>query len=1128
MNSDEFLAILQQANENGKLVNPMAMMDSKENRVNAAADQKSTAIYGTNPGSYDATLGRDGKPLDNLQYQSENGGYTMTPNGPNRNKDTIYNDYNGEQMQGLTSNLHDARVYRDEAGRKYQMLGSDGQRTYVDPNMDTGFVYMGDSKTDPGVDKVGYSKYGVKPRYDNGILQDYGWESGPDGIDANNAYMNWEVPRDVAKNYEAISKGNKYNLAARTHYDDGTPEAADRRNKYLSGATEYYNENQMPVFDQNIGSGHEGGLTGARAGTPLENVLSRSVDPHDQFLDGIRNSNSIGASNYNDDGRAVTAGKTILAGAGNILQNVMDTGSEGVAWAGEKAGLWDEAYKEQIGKVHDTDLKKWQKMLNVNSSFSETATKDLQQKVKDGDYMGAIGSVFQNLDVHLSQSIPEMGALALKVPGLMASVNSRVKEQTSEFIAKNGREPTNQETAAMWATNTAILVPEQLLLVGPLKTIFKAAKKGAATAGKGFQSAGATLGQKAGNVAKTVGFETVQEIGDQTQEQYWKKGGSGDAEGLDALTKAGELLADGKIITPDEAIAAGIAGGVMGGALRGGAEVRGITDAASNSYKLHGIKKSFKEADKYLSEQDKEFANMSVENDNENQRAKRASIKEARSELAVAKKSKSPIALMSKSSNPLIKDFAKGIKSSHINLAGNTLDHKNDSSIAATVSSNLGGNQKALSILGLNDESLSSMSEIEVSKAVNKVFEDKAKRGKLISSMTDDVKVKIFDDSVKGKDLKSIEEGLVPSVDNTLEKQDVNAERRIKNNTVATELINKSKGRGNESGKIQSEDWKTSKYPSLREFVTSPLSRDKTKALRDINRYDNKSIREAIDIADSPKKKKWLQAVLDKRENAKKTVGIGSKGQAGVNSSKYVAISENEKIGKDKIETVEALKSMMGKTEFRTGKEVDNAKKFIDKAFEAKHINEKQKKILENRLDSINQKTKYTASENERRARAAKKRATVNTTKKTESKNTSDVDVDFGEYEYTDNAGKTFKGTVLDDSDGEIVVESHDGEVLVFDAKTGRQLVDLGEKEDYVNGRSYTDSESNKKSNDDTTVDEAFDEEFNEDEELDEDMLEAAAHANNLEAFGEDFDPKDLTDEDLDKLSPELKVLFDC
>jgi len=154
MNSDEFLAILQQANENGKVVNPMAMLDSKLDRVNAAADNKSQAIFGTNPGRYDARLSRDGQPLENLQYQSQNDGYTMTPNGPNRNKDTIYNDYNGEQMQGLTSDLNDQRVYRDEIGRKYQMPGSDGQRVYVDPDMDTGFVYMGDSKTDPGKIKL--------------------------------------------------------------------------------------------------------------------------------------------------------------------------------------------------------------------------------------------------------------------------------------------------------------------------------------------------------------------------------------------------------------------------------------------------------------------------------------------------------------------------------------------------------------------------------------------------------------------------------------------------------------------------------------------------------------------------------------------------------------------------------------------------------------------------------------------------------------------------------------------------------------------------------------------------------------------------------------------------------------
>ena len=50
---------------------------------------------------------------------------------------------------------------------------------------------------------------------------------------------------------------------------------------------------------------------------------------------------------------------------------------------------------------------------------------------------------------------------------------------------------------------------------------------------------------------------------------------------------------------------------------------------------------------------------------------------------------------------------------------------------------------------------------------------------------------------------------------------------------------------------------------------------------------------------------------------------------------------------------------------------------------------------------------------------------------------------------------------------------------------------------------------------------------FEEDEELDDAMVAAAEKAN-LESFGEDFDPSELTDEELDKLIPELKTLFDC
>jgi hypothetical protein len=105
--------------------------------------------------------------------------------------------------------------------------------------------------------------------------------------------------------------------------------------------------------------------------------------------------------------------------------------------------------------------------------------------------------------------------------------------------------------------------------------------------------------------------------------------------------------------------------------------------------------------------------------------------------------------------------------------------------------------------------------------------------------------------------------------------------------------------------------------------------------------------------------------------------------------------------------------------------------------------------------------------------------------------------------------------------------------MIVFDSKPGKHIVELGEKEIYSSGKYKTESSSNKTANkkngnliDDQLLDDYF-AQFDEDEELDDAMIAAAEKAN-LVAFGDDFDPSELTDEELDKIIPELKVLFDC
>lgn len=179
----------------------------------------------------------------------------------NANKN--YNEMTSGQLQELLSKVHDRRIYRDKNGKKYQ-LGKNGSKKYLkNQNQPTSYLYGGPSKVDPDIVKFGVGRYGVEERYTPGLAKErgktknkrYGWSSGEEGIDSSRAFMNWELPREIAENVEKYIHGNFGDISSRIMFDDDSLFGVKKRKKFGSGSSEYYDRKKMPLFnlkDENV------------------------------------------------------------------------------------------------------------------------------------------------------------------------------------------------------------------------------------------------------------------------------------------------------------------------------------------------------------------------------------------------------------------------------------------------------------------------------------------------------------------------------------------------------------------------------------------------------------------------------------------------------------------------------------------------------------------------------------------------------------------------------------------------------------------------------------------------------------------------------------------------------------
>jgi len=531
--------------------------EDKVANVEAKAAEKRAKIA---PKPRHGSLNPDGSERPFSQFQNLDNGYTNYRGKPIQNHNKIYNSYNTKQMQDIMSNVYNQRVYTDdETGEKYQMLGSDGARTPYDGGR-TGFIYGGNSKTDEGIDKFGYSAFGVKERYSPGLAKNedgtpvtmpngelYGWESGKEGIDQNNAYMNWELPDELARQFEGVIHGNTGSLDARDMFDDGSKESALRRQQLGSGASEYYDDKKMALFgrkdkDGNFVDTPAGGVWNA-ASNKDDGWLGENIDVMQaaatglaaetvQMVDEVGNALSPDVADQtpltrkinelfgisdpegfmkNFDAASESINEAIGFGEGNFLgsgRNVRDFLE------------YDEKGNKNKGHMNAKDL-----FAGVSPEFRNSFATDMKKANKaldDGNYVEWAKNAVPNIGSLLAESIPEMAAIM--APGMIfAVIAKRVNSYSNEYKHNNnGEDPSAKQMAGMAVWETVNLFAEKIGMKLGGKYLKDAIMK--KTRDKLWKRVGQTIGA----IAVGTGFEGVQEGSEFTSEKYMSQDQSPD------------------------------------------------------------------------------------------------------------------------------------------------------------------------------------------------------------------------------------------------------------------------------------------------------------------------------------------------------------------------------------------------------------------------------------------------------------------------------------------------------------------------------------------------------------------------------------------------------------------------
>lgn len=700
------------------------------------------------------------------------------------------------------------------------------------------------------------------------------------------------------------------------------------------------------------------------------------MSPQDRFLAKLDLEDS---NEYNNDGRMLSNAKIVAGGTAKILANTVD-------YTVEKAidlvdGMNIEPLlsqtPEEINKAKNnkqflkdyfnTDTEYWDEKFGINRTFSNEANLDLETKVKEGDYSGAFGSVLKNFDTHMANSIPEMIFLTRSLAMTVPMLASRVKEQSSEFIKSKGREPTAAEEAGMWLTNAAVMLPEKALLIGPMKSIMKglAGKAAQQTLGKGTSyamGAGKVVARSTYATAKNAAFEGVQEVLDQSQENFWKKGG---AENFDEAMKS---LQSGKIINKNEALVAFIAGSGMGGAIRGTAETVAMPGNLKRETNKVSLDRTIRKMSETLDDVDKNFIKEDNENMQQEYKDEVEAIRVVRDTLNNAVDSENDtLTELEKSDNEVVQGLISKMKSEAV-----VSNYEN-----------------------VNDETKTRIDEV-LDNAVNKALESKIYSPSIRKVIDPDGKMTDEEFNVAKNDFVRTEEGrtkineklgafidtdtassLYSSLDN-----DTKAE-------VSNRTSNKAKNQANvQESEAKQKEAKAAQYDAVFNAVTEKTNTKKlssepaihtqgdlggrsgigkvkgivewmsgskaTKARKELSKFTTESLNQAMTTADK-ETKTIIKKVLKDRSLALEESGIDTKGldkDGNYEEVKIKPLSTNPK------KVLSDLKDILKRKEFKNESEARMTQVMIEKALEYGHITEAQKKILGQRFGKLKERTR--------------------------------------------------------------------------------------------------------------------------------------------------------------------------
>ncbi|MCK5848602.1 MAG: hypothetical protein KAH01_05340, partial [Caldisericia bacterium] len=901
---------------------------------------------------------------------------------------------------------------------------------------------------------------------------------GKEGIDFKNAYMDWELPDHITKQAEGIIQGNTGSIRNKEFYDDGSPEAVARRIALGSGASEYTKNNERAVYGGVLPENAKGkALTGDDALIDPESVFEKrriekaatttdatkvgkslkNMTREEEVLHYMKKASEAAPNIGDEDGRALTALKTIVMGTAKMIGEGVDGAAELGADIMEEYMIADPETRNNLRAYFDVSEKEWEESfsgtMQPNQRYQKEADKDLAKYADKGDWFGVAGSFARNWDVHLANSAPESIAIATggmmrKAIGLALVASGRTNKATDEYKENFGEEMDKGRAAVVFALNAANLKLDEVLFLTPLGKAFKSAVQGV-----GAKQLKTMFYQQ----ARSMGFEAAQETADQAIETWAGK--------------------DEMISAKDAKIAA-IGGAVMSAQMNAPGVIMTAPGAIANDAQVYGEYRDqnkretlMENIDSGLDTTDKNFAELdaqaTIDISEEGIARMESSAEEINKILksedndlvANGKKSenKDVSSLFSAAENATYIDDASEIKVE--NQTFKDVIELAQISAAEIINST---NDVAKKFVSDNDITIENANEKFAALLI-----DPAIRGDAISMLLNtgmiaqDTLVEMFDESKKidGNRIRTkVEEelnslSLRGKVEKTMNKQ----KEIAKSKTFAT----KSKPRV--TGKVDTaitepvdSSSKTSMIIDLAKAVGSIAlgasdiitgKNRKSKMQKKLEAYDSNSLREAKKTAGT-KAIREIDKVLEGRTKAKKDAGLDSNTKGNdTKSEEYIAVENTDVSFADKATALVSLKEVLKRKEFQNTKESGFVNKRIDRALADNFITQKQADILKGRNEKIALRTKQSMLKKRGEVIEAQKKADEAKNRKIKSKEESKST--GKKYTFKTADGQSHIGDIITEWKDTTVVEytNKDGEVerINFYSSNGREVMTNGE-----------------------------------------------------------------------------------